>query len=429
CSNDPFAQFTDSSTIADGTQAQFIYSWDFGDPNANAGNPNTSSLKDPRHRYTVAGTYNVRLTVTSGNGCSKDTMIPFVVNGSLPRAGFTISNTTDLCSNKDVVITDGSSVDIGKLIRIEIYWDYNNDPTKKTVDNNPTAGKTYSYKYPEFGTPLTKTYEIRYVVYSGVTCLNTFPMTITLKASPDVQFNPMASVCEEIVPFQVTGANEIFGLAGNGVFSGPGISSTGTFDPFAAKAGTHTIRYTFNASNGCTNYEEQTIQVYPTPKVDVGPDRTVLEGGFINIIPKVTGSGLSYLWTPVIGLDNPAIASPRFAPQADMEYTLKVTSRDGCSATDKVKVTLLKQIKVPNAFSPNGDGINDKWEILYLDSYPGCEVQVYNRYGQAIFRSVGYDQAWDGTHKGTPLPVGTYYWIINPKNGRQAITGSVTIIR
>lgn len=429
CSSDAFAQFNDESTIADGTESQFTYAWDFGDPNATAGNPNTSTQKDGRHRYTVAGTYTVRLTVTSGNGCSKDTAMQFVVNGSLPQAGFTVNNINDLCSNKEISITDGSTVDVGKLIRVEIYWDYLNDITKKTVDDDPAAGRVYTFKYPEFGTPLTKTYEVRYIVYSGITCLNQFVRTITVKASPEVQFDAMAGVCAEITAFQVTAAREIWNLDGDGAFSGPGISESGLFNPATAKAGLHTIRYTFNADNGCTTYKEQTIRVFPTPTIDAGPDRAVLEGGFITITPKVTGSLLSYVWSPVIGLDNPKIASPKFAPPADMEYLVQVTSGDGCTASDRVKVTLLKQIKVPNAFSPNNDGINDKWEILYLDSYPGCEVEVFNRYGQPVFRSVGYDKAWDGTRNGTPLPVGTYYWIINPKNGRQALTGSVTIIR
>jgi gliding motility-associated-like protein len=94
-----------------------------------------------------------------------------------------------------------------------------------------------------------------------------------------------------------------------------------------------------------------------------------------------------------------------------------------------VFVKLLKEVKVPNAFSPNNDGINDKWEIQYLESYPGCTIDVFNRYGQTVFHSTGYNKPWDGTYNGTPLPVATYYWVINPKNGRQAITGSVTIIR
>jgi gliding motility-associated-like protein len=429
CSNDAFAQFTDASTIADGSASQFTYLWSFNDPNANAGNPNTSNAQNGRHRYTVPGNYTVRLTVTSKDGCTQYKDQPFVVNGSLPLSAFTVNNPAALCSNQDVTVTDGSSVDIGRLIKVEIYWDYANDPTKKTVDNNPAQGKTYTYKYPDFGTPLTKTYQIKYIVYSGITCFKEVNQTITLKASPSIQFDAMAGVCEEINPFLVTEAREIYGLAGTGTFSGAGISSTGMFDPRASKPGTHTIRYTFNASNGCSTFADQTIQVYPTPVVDAGPDRVVLEGGFITLTPKITGTNLSYLWTPSIGMDNATSATPKVSPPDDQEYLLTVTSDKGCMATDRVIVKLLKQIKVPNAFSPNGDGINDKWEILYLESYPGCEVEVFNRYGQSVYRSVGYTRPWDGTFKGAPLPVATYYWIINPKNGRKALSGSVTIIR
>jgi gliding motility-associated-like protein len=429
CSNDPFAQFSDSSTIADGSESQFTYLWTFNDVNSTPGNPNTSILKNGRHRFTVPGVYTITLRVTSKDGCFTQGSKQFTVNGSLPQAGFTLNNPTDLCSNKSISITDGSSVDVGKLIRVEIYWDYLNDPTQKTVVNNPGAGTTYTFKYPEFGTPLTKTYQIRYVVYSGETCLNQFTQNVSLKASPGIVFSAMDGVCEEIDAFQVISAAESFSLAGTGTFSGPGISSTGIFDPGTAKPGLHTIRYTFNASNGCTAFAEQPIRVYPTPIVDAGPDRVVLEGGFVQLATKITGNNLSYLWTPPIGLDNPTVSSPKVSPPDDQLYTIEVTSADGCYATDQVLVRLLKQIKVPNAFSPNSDGINDKWEILYLESYPGCEVEVFNRYGQPIYRSVGYNTPWDGTYKGTPLPVGTYYWIINPKNGRKALSGSVTIIR
>jgi gliding motility-associated-like protein len=135
------------------------------------------------------------------------------------------------------------------------------------------------------------------------------------------------------------------------------------------------------------------------------------------------------LWTPSTGLNNDNIPTPKASPADDITYHLKVTSGDGCIATDQVFVKVLKQVKVPNVFSPNNDGINDKWEIQYLESYPGCTIDVFNRYGQEVFKSVGYEKPWDGTFKGTPLPVGTYYWVINPKNGREALTGSVTIIR
>jgi gliding motility-associated-like protein len=84
---------------------------------------------------------------------------------------------------------------------------------------------------------------------------------------------------------------------------------------------------------------------------------------------------------------------------------------------------------IPNVFTPNGDGINDKWVIQYLESYPGAVVEIFNRYGSLVFRSVGYTKPWDGTFNGKEMPAGTYYYIINPKNGRKQISGFVDIVR
>jgi gliding motility-associated-like protein len=108
---------------------------------------------------------------------------------------------------------------------------------------------------------------------------------------------------------------------------------------------------------------------------------------------------------------------------------LTVTARGGCTASDIVFVKVLKNPVIPNVFTPNGDGFNDKWIIKYLETYPGCVVEIYNRYGQIVFRSVGYNTPWDGTYKGNQVPAGTYYYIIDPKNGRKQVAGFVDIIR
>ena len=429
CLTDPFAQFTDSSTISDNSAALFTYTWNFGDPYSTGANPNTSTLKNPQHRYSKDSIYNVQLSVTSKDGCTRDTVKLFTVNGAVPQAGFQVLNVNNLCSNQEVAVTENSTVDFGSIVKVEIYWDYLNDPTQKTVDDNPTTGKVYRFKYADFGSPVTKTYQIRYVSYSGINCVSQVTRNITILASPQIQFDAIGGVCEEVTPFQVTAAREISGLAGSGVFSGAGVTANGIFTPAVAKTGSHTLRYTYTGSNGCTAFKEQNLSVFPTPILELGPDRVVLEGGFVTLVPKASGNNLSYLWTPATGLDNTHIANPKASPLTDLTYFLTVTSADGCVATDQVFVKLLKQVKVPNAFSPNNDGINDKWEIQYLESYPGCTIDVFNRYGQVIFSSVGYEKPWDGTFKGNPLPVGTYYWVINPKNGREAIKGSVTIIR
>jgi gliding motility-associated-like protein len=67
--------------------------------------------------------------------------------------------------------------------------------------------------------------------------------------------------------------------------------------------------------------------------------------------------------------------------------------------------------------------------IQYLETYPGATVDIFNRYGQLIYHSEGYTKPWDGTINGNPVPVGTYYYIVNPKNGRKQMSGYVDVIR
>lgn len=415
-------QFASNSTIADNSQAQFSYGWNFGDGN-------TSNQSNPQHHYGIAGNYQVGLSITSKDGCTKSITRLLTVNGDVRRSAFIVDNPAALCANKEVLIRDNSEVVSGKLVRVEIYWDYTADPTIKTVDEDPATGKSYTHKYPDFGTPATRTYQVRYIAYSGEICFKTDVQVITLKASPVVEFNTLSPVCEEIAPFSINAAREVFGFSGSGSFSGPGISPDGLFNPKVAKPGLHTLRYDFAADNGCTAFNEQTIRVNPTPMVSAGGDKGVLEGGFVMLDGRATGSGLQYLWTPDVGMDDHTKPTPRVSPTDDITYRLTVVSGDGCIGNDEVFVRVLKNLIVPNTFTPNGDKINDTWKILYLESYPGCTVDVYNRYGQRVFTSIGYGREWDGTVNGNPLPIGTYYWIINPKNGRQQINGSVTIIR
>lgn len=427
CLTDPMAPFTDTSTVAGGTIV--AWEWNFGDPNANAGNPNTSTLQNPTHRYTVVGPYTAQLIVTSNNGCKDTVQQTFTVNGSIPVAGFTVQSPASLCSNLPVTITDASTVDFGSVVKVEIFWDYLNNPTIKTTDDTPLPGETYTHTYPEFGSPFTRTFQVRYVAYSGINCVNTSIQTITVLATPTLVFNPIPFACTDKPTFQITQAQLLNGLPGAGVFSGTGVTSTGLFSP-SIGAGQYNIRYTYTGTNGCTNYKEQTLDIFTAPAINAGPDKFVLEGGQVTLTPALNvGVPLTYLWTPPTGLNDPTSSFPVASPTDDITYTLTVTTPQGCTASDNVFVKVLKAPIIPNIFSPNGDGVHDRWVIPYLESYPGCTIDVVNRYGQLVFRSVGYATAWDGKVNGKDVPVGTYYYVIDPKNGRSKVTGYVDIIR
>jgi len=102
-----------------------------------------------------------------------------------------------------------------------------------------------------------------------------------------------------------------------------------------------------------------------------------------------------------------------------------------CESTRaEVKITVgLSGINIPNAFTPNGDGVNDYWKISDMENYPDATVQVFTRYGQKVFESKGYQHPFDGTSGGKDLPIGVYYYIINLNSNCNLLSGSLTIIR
>jgi gliding motility-associated-like protein len=693
CLTDAFAEFTDSSYIDDNTDSMFTYLWNFGDMNATMANPNTSTLKNPKHKYTAVGNYTVTLTVTSVNGCSVTTDKSFTVNGDIPVAGFNFTSAAINCANLPISLQNTSTVNFGAVTKVEIIWD-DATPTVIETDNNPTPGKIYTHQYPNFQTPASKTFQVRFRAYSGGSCSDDEVKPVTVQASPKVTFITQPGICLSANPRQITEATELSGLPGSFIYtnltSSTGVSVSGLVNPVAAGVGTYNIQYLYitnmgcrdsatsnitvwprpiakwgisnplceknalqfsdssaanfsnlvnwnwnfgdattanysnnnaftktytNAGNyaatlvvttdsgcvslpetknltvhylprvtydtpqiclpdgrgvftgnstipdgtaglftylwtfgdaantsvstlkdpthrfssmgtylvtlrvtsnqGCTdslarnfsnilpqpsagitanplqvclgepiafssnsngstsaiqswhwnfadgttanttntsrtyampgNYvvrhyiinqqgctsdtANQTVTVHPYPTVDLGVDLFVLEGGNITIKPMVTGTNLSYAWSPATYLSSDTAANPICTPGADITYTLRLTGIGGCSVTDQVFVKLLLKPLIPNIFTPNGDGIHDTWVIGNLESYPGCTVDVFDRGGNRVLSSTGYQIPWNGKLNGKDLPVGTYYYVINPKNGRSPISGSVTIVR
>ena len=427
CIRDSFAQFTDSTSISDGSVLSYL--WDFGNPAS--GTLNSSNLKNPTHKYTISGTYQVTLTVTSASGCVVKIVKSFQVSGAVPKADFLVLNNTELCSNREVVFRNTSTVDFGTIGKVEWFFDYGGDLSFKLVDDNPFPGKEYRIQYPIFSAPASKQFTVRMLAYSGGVCNDEEIQTITLKAAPEVVFTNIPDVCQEVLPFKLTQASEKNSQAGIGIYSGNGVSPSGIFNPALAGLGKHIIKYVFTANNGCADSLSREILVMPSPILFAGRDTIILEGGEVKLNAIASGSNLTYKWVPSIGLSRDDIPDPVASPTDDITYALTVTSDQGCITIDALFVKVLKAPEVPNAFTPNGDGVNDLWNIKYLESYVNASVKVFSRYGSVVYYSVkGYAQPWKGQMNGTDLPMGTYYYIIDPKTkGRKIISGSVTIVR
>lgn len=178
---------------------------------------------------------------------------------------------------------------------------------------------------------------------------------------------------------------------------------------------------------GCTASDTAVLIAHELPVVDLGPDTTLCDD--INgILFDVYNDGASYDWF------NGDIASSytAYAQTIDQEIWVNVTNEFGCQAADTVIVRFCGEIEIPTAFTPNDDGINDEWAIEQLFVFENVTIDVYNRWGERVFHSDGYeaDQYWNGTNqKGKKLPMDAYYYVIDLHNDEEPIVGTVTIIR
>ena len=112
-------------------------------------------------------------------------------------------------------------------------------------------------------------------------------------------------------------------------------------------------------------------------------------------------------------------------------YILTISDKYNCLAIDTI--TVLKPdntcLEIPTCFTPNGDGVNDKFEIKYSELYPDIHVEIYNRWGIMMFKSDGYLEMWDGTYNGKEATLSSYVYIITLGDGSDPITGSVSIVK
>jgi gliding motility-associated-like protein len=209
-----------------------------------------------------------------------------------------------------------------------------------------------------------------------------------------------------------------------------GVSNPAIANPVITPTGTTT--YTLTATLGtCTLQRSVTVGVFPGATVNAGPDATIIAGDVYTM--QATGSAGSYVWTPSTALSSATILNPNANPQVTTTYTLKVTNSQGCIATDDVVINVVPYcVKPMEAFTPNGDGINDLWLITNGNCLVSAKAQVFNRYGAKVFESNDYKNTWNGTYEGKPLPDGTYYYVISYKlvNGRLVyLKGNLTILR
>jgi len=214
------------------------------------------------------------------------------------------------------------------------------------------------------------------------------------------------------------------------------ISSAGTQVYIRLAATTHVGNYSGPIKLSSAGAQDATLDmplstVSPAP-LTITADNKSKTAGTANPVLTATYTGFVNGDTPA-DLTSPVVLSTIadiLSPVGQYPITVSGYASTDYTITPVAGIlTVIGPIAIPNTFTPNGDGINDTWNIKYLDSYTTCTVQIFNRYGENVFSSIGYGTPWDGTYKGAKLPTGTYYYVINLKNDTKLLSGFIAIIR
>ena len=182
-------------------------------------------------------------------------------------------------------------------------------------------------------------------------------------------------------------------------------------------------------SAGCIDQDTISVSVNPQPVANAGEDDVIVSGGSTMLEALGGTMNSTYAWYPSVGLSDTTSANPVAKPEETTMYQLIIQDGLGCVDTDYVEVIVVPSVVIPTGITPNGDGKNDTWQLEYITQFPNPVVEIYNRWGQLVYRSEGYLENWDGTDGDKDLPVGTYYYIIDLGEGVEPITGPLTLMR
>ena len=208
-------------------------------------------------------------------------------------------------------------------------------------------------------------------------------------------------------------------------------ASSGTDSLFdLLTAGTYT--YTLTDANGCEVVVTQVLEQPEELEVDAGTNPIIPFGGQTVLDAETNATGTYTIeWLPTTDLSCTDCLNPVASPDNTTTYSILITDENGCTASDQVTVNVQLDFTVPNAFTPNGDGLNDMF-MVRADFLEEFEMIIYNRWGEEIFRSEDISKGWNGMYNDTEQEVGTYMFLVKATtiNGNELLkTGTVSLLR
>lgn len=410
CVNDT-TFFTDQSISNNST----LTAWDW-----NLGDGTTSQNQHPFHVFQANGTYNVTLIVTNNFTC-RDTLTQAVT--PYPVADSDFGYDSLVCLGDPIQFTDSSTLVTGSITAWK--WTFG-DGSAGAMQQNPQ----HSYNLPG-------TYQVQLITTTNNNCQDTVTKTIVIAPDVTAAASGDTAICSLDV-VQLTAAGGLYySWAPEEVLLDGKDSATVTARPLESP----TI-FTVTVADDCSA-DTATVRVdlLPWPEVAAAYDTTIYKGETATLEAIVDNQVVAFAWSPTQTIEPPYLPGDQtieVRPDTIKWYTVEVTDIFGCTNKDSALVDFLDPfLRLPNAFSPNGDGLNDVFYAITRGEMELLNFSIYNRWGQRIYQTNGLatpSNGWDGTFKGVDQPGGVYTYVIKYRPvllpGEVALkSGNVTLIR
>ncbi len=367
----------------------------------------------------VAGTYVYKVVATANTGCVSDTAFQSVTVEQFPTTIFTAANG---CVGKNILITNtsinptttGGAGNTGILL---YTWATSDGQTSTSIIPNFS-----------FATSGTKTIQLKTNTQNN--CADSISKTITIDDFPTANF----TITEACLGKKINIVNSSTPVSDYSWQSSNGQLSNAVVPDFIFNSvGNYNIKLTVTTANNCTsdvekNFSIQAVQLFTKPAIDTN--------GVVNQPMQLSITGATnYLWSPNSNLQLAIGNSVIFSTATAGIYPLQIegTTAQGCKGIANIKVNVFaanNYVWIPNAFTPNGDNLNDRLRITCSGLQSLTNFIIYNRYGEAVYtQNTCNAKGWDGTFKGILQPIGAfvYYWTGVDFRGK-AVSGKGTVM-
>jgi minor extracellular serine protease Vpr len=397
--------FTNQATIASGTLS---HRWDFGDGS-------TSTQISPSYSYSTAGTFQVKLVSTSLEGC-RDSISRSVAVFPMPSGTLNNPSTNLLCEGSNVVLTaTGGST---------YQW---------LLNGGAIAGaNSSSYSATQPGT-----YTVNVSSANGCSSLAAGSVTLQLVQRPIANFSYDKYCAGFATQFNnqsnISNSNVVTYNWNFGQGQGTSILANPSYTFSSPSVYNVTLIVSPVPCPALVSSVTKPVTIVAPPPNQRYTSLNAIENRDLQLEGRSFG-GASYNWSPASGLNNATISNPIFNFNAEVDYTITITTGIGCVIKDTqlVRVFKAKEIYVPKGFSPNGDGSNDKIFPRLVGVRLLTYFKVFNRWGQLLYQTSNENEGWDGYFKGTKQPMEAYVWIaegIDVDNNIIKRTGTFLLLR